>query len=101
MALFCLPLPKPPPSQPDQMEVVKRRGFEVAPLEFGSPAGGGNWECETNFALRGFEPMTPEAQEVYARMGNRLLQRANLDTHFRFISASDLDGFEWSLDPSN
>jgi len=89
-----------PPNCPTLTGVVESRGFEVAPLEFGSPAGGGNWECETNFALRGFEPLLPDAQEIYARMGNRLLKRANLDMHFRFICSSDLQGFDWSLDSS-
>ena len=87
-----------PPGCPTLTEVVASRGFEVMPLEFGSPAGGGNWECETNFALKGFPPLQPGAQEIYARMGNRLLRRANLDAHFRFICSSDLHGFSWSLD---
>ena len=87
-----------PPNCPTLAAAVEARGFELKPLEFGSPAGGGNWECETNFALGGFPPLLPEAQEIYARMGNRLLKRANLDGHFRFICSSDLDGFDWSLD---
>ena len=48
--------------------------------------------------LGGFPPLLPEAQEIYARMGNRLLKRANLDGHFRFICSSDLHGFNWGLD---
>ena len=87
-----------PPGCPILSETVSSRGFRVKPLEFGSPAGGGNWECETNFALNGFSPLLPEAQKIYARMGNRLLERANLDGHFRFICSSDLQGFSWSLD---
>ena len=87
-----------PPNCPTLRDCVESRGFQIQPLEFGSPAGGGNWECETNFALSGYPKLQPEAQEIYARMGNKLLKRANLDAHFRFICSSDLQGFSWSLD---
>lgn len=87
-----------PPGCPILQECVESRGWQVAPLEFGSPAGGGNWECETNYALEGFPALEPTEQDMYARFGNRVLERYNLDTEFRFISSSDLQGMDWILD---
>jgi len=87
-----------PPGCPTLQKCVESRGWEVAPLEFGSPAGGGNWECETNFALDGFPPLLPKEQEIYARFGNRVLERFNLDREFRFICSRDLEGPDWIVD---
>eukprot|EP00746_Dinoflagellata_sp_MGD_P066983 gnl/MRDRNA2_/MRDRNA2_27678_c0_seq1.p1 gnl/MRDRNA2_/MRDRNA2_27678_c0~~gnl/MRDRNA2_/MRDRNA2_27678_c0_seq1.p1 ORF type:complete len:491 (-),score=75.21 gnl/MRDRNA2_/MRDRNA2_27678_c0_seq1:171-1643(-) len=87
-----------PPGCPTLQKCVESRGWQVAPLEFGSPAGGGNWECETNYALDGFPALKPTEQDMYARFGNRVLERFNLDKEFKFISSSDLQGMDWILD---
>jgi len=70
----------------------------VEALPFGSPSGGGNWECETNFALGGLHPLTADAQAIYARIANNMLKTAKLDSEFQFISSADLEGFGWQLD---
>jgi hypothetical protein len=87
-----------PPGCPVLQECVESRGWQIAPLEFGSPAGGGNWECETNYALEGFPALQLTEQDMYARFGNRVLERFNLDREFKFISASDMQGMDWVLD---
>eukprot|EP00457_Paulinella_chromatophora_P005788 gb/GEZN01005805.1/.p1 GENE.gb/GEZN01005805.1/~~gb/GEZN01005805.1/.p1 ORF type:complete len:502 (-),score=46.72 gb/GEZN01005805.1/:181-1686(-) len=89
-----------PPGCPTIKAAIESRGFSVHELSFGSPAGGGNWECETNFTLQGFEPLKPLEQRIYARMGNAILKDWKLDTTFRFICSSDLNGFSWKLDSS-
>lgn len=87
-----------PPGCPVLQKCFEGHGFVVHTLPFGSPSGGGNWECETNFALSGFSPIAPHEQIEFARRGNKLLQLRGLESHFRFICERDLDGFDWTLD---